>query len=111
MTALPVSPTPLVPFFVALIIGVLALTLPFLWRVVVGPTPYDRLVGLNAIGTFVPALFVLTGLAYGRLDMLVDAALAVFLLNLFTTLIVARHAARRPLEGEPRDGDQPGGAA
>lgn len=85
----------------ALLVALLALTLPFLWRVVAGPTPYDRIVGLNAIGTLVPPMLVAIGLLYGRLDMFIDAALALFLLNLFTTLIVARHTSRRYLSEDP----------
>jgi multicomponent Na+:H+ antiporter subunit F len=85
----------------ALLVALLALTLPFLWRVVAGPTPYDRIVGLNAIGTLVPAMLVLIGLIFGRVDMFVDSALALFLLNLFTTLIVARHTSRRFLSEDP----------
>lgn len=88
------------PFFL-LLLALLLLTLPFLWRVVSGPTPYDRIVGLNAIGTLVPPMLVAIGLLYGRLDMFIDAALALFLLNLFTTLIVARHTSRRYLSEDP----------
>jgi multisubunit Na+/H+ antiporter MnhF subunit len=36
-------------------------------------------------------VMVLTGLIYGRVDMFVDLALALYLLNLFTTLLIARY--------------------
>jgi multisubunit Na+/H+ antiporter MnhF subunit len=36
-------------------------------------------------------LMVMIGLIYGRVDMFVDIALALWLLNLFTTLLVARY--------------------
>lgn len=84
-----------------LLISLLALTVPFFWRIVAGPTPYDRIVGLNAIGTLVPAMLVVIGMLNGRVDMFVDSALAVFLLTLFTTLIVARHTSRRFLTEDP----------
>mgnify|MGYP001627624270 CR=1 FL=1 len=83
--------------FVFFAVAVLALTLPYLWRVAAGPTVYDRVQALNAIGSTAPVALVLFGLVYGRLDMFVDLALALFLLNVFTTLLVARYA--RP----PRD--------
>jgi multicomponent Na+:H+ antiporter subunit F len=67
------------------------LTAPFLFRAIRGPTIFDRVVALNGMGTIVPALMVVIGLVYGRLDMFVDIALAMFLLNLFTTLLVARY--------------------
>ncbi len=84
-----------------LLLALLALTTPFLWRVVAGPTPYDRIAGLNAVGTLIPAMMVILGVLQGRVDMFVDTALAVFLLTLFTTLIVARHTSRRFLSEDP----------
>jgi multicomponent Na+:H+ antiporter subunit F len=75
-------------------VSVLVLTLPYIGRVVAGPTIYDRVAGLNAIGSLVPLLLVLVGLLYDRVDLFVDVALALFLLNLFTTLLVARYAPR-----------------
>jgi multicomponent Na+:H+ antiporter subunit F len=87
--------------FLVLTIGMLVLTLPFLWRVSKGPTVYDRVQALNAIGSIVPVVIVFVGLVYDRLDMFVDLALALFLLNVFTTLLVARFA--RP----PRNGGAP----
>ena len=73
---------------VSLILVVIA---SFVARIIVGPTIFDRVVALNAIGTLVPVLMVLTGLIYGRVDMFVDLALALYLLNLFTTLLIARY--------------------
>ncbi len=82
--------------FLLLTIAVMLLTVPYVWRLVAGPTLYDRVQGLNAVGSIIPLLLVLTGLLYGRVDMFVDLALALFLLNIVTTLLVARHA--RPKE-------------
>ncbi|MDO8834735.1 MAG: monovalent cation/H+ antiporter complex subunit F [Vicinamibacterales bacterium] len=87
--------------FLVLALAVLGLTLPYLWRVSAGPTVYDRVLALNAIGSMSPVVLVLIGLWYERLDMFVDLALALFLLNVFTTLLVARYA--RP----PRAGGRP----
>jgi multicomponent Na+:H+ antiporter subunit F len=72
--------------------GVILLVIAtFIGRVIVGPTIFDRVVALNGIGTLVPVLMVMTGLVYGRVDMFVDLALALYLLNLFTTLLIARY--------------------
>lgn len=68
---------------------------PYLVRAVIGPTVFDRLAGLNAAGTNVGVLMVLIGAMYGRLDMFVDIALALFLLNLVATLLIARHLRDR----------------
>jgi multicomponent Na+:H+ antiporter subunit F len=70
---------------------VMLLTLPFIGRAIVGPTIFDRVVALNGIGTLIPVLMVMIGLIYGRVDMFVDIALALWLLNLFTTLLIARY--------------------
>lgn len=77
--------------FVIVTAVVLLLTTPFILRVIVGPTIFDRVVALNGVGTMMPLLLVLIGLDYGRADMFIDLALALFLLNLFTTLLVARY--------------------
>lgn len=81
-----------------LVIIVLLLTIPFLGRVIAGPTVYDRVIGLNAIGSLVPLLLILVGLLYDRVDMFVDLALALLLLSLFTTLLVARYAREEKKE-------------
>ena len=78
--------------FVVLTVIVLLLMLVFIGRVIVGPTIFDRVVALNGAGTLFPLLLVFIGLDYDRADMFIDLALALFLLNLFTTLLIARYA-------------------
>jgi multicomponent Na+:H+ antiporter subunit F len=73
----------------------LVLTVPFIGRVITGPTIFDRVVALNGIGTLIPVTLVLIGLIYNRLDMFVDLTLALFLLNVFTTLLVARYVRHK----------------
>ena len=72
-------------------LAVLLLTIPFIGRVVVGPSIFDRVQALNGLGTMMPVLLILIGLVYERVDMFVDLALALYLLNLFTTLLIARY--------------------
>lgn len=74
----------------AVILVVIAM---FISRVIAGPTIFDRVVALNGIGTLVPVLIVIAGLFYERVDMFVDLAIALYLLNLFTTLLIARYAS------------------
>lgn len=76
----------------------LLLMVPFIGRAVAGPTIFDRVVALNGMGTLIPILLVLVGLRYNREDMFVDMALALFLLNLFTTLLVARYVRDKAIE-------------
>jgi multicomponent Na+:H+ antiporter subunit F len=85
------------PIFVALTASVLLLMLPFIYRVIGGPTIFDRVVALNGAGNMVPLVLVLIGIDYDRADMFIDLALALFLLNLFTTLLIARYVRDKEL--------------
>lgn len=81
----------MITLFVIAMLIVLILTVPFIGRVIRGPTVFDRVVAVNGMGTLIPVLMVMVGLVYDRVDMFVDLALALFLLNLFTTLLIARY--------------------
>jgi multicomponent Na+:H+ antiporter subunit F len=78
-------------FFGIGLTALLLFTLPFIGRVIAGPTLFDRVQALNGTGTIVPTVMIVLGLLHGRVDMFVDLALAMFLLNLFTTVLVARY--------------------
>ncbi|MBS4033030.1 MAG: hypothetical protein KGZ85_01080 [Ignavibacterium sp.] len=69
----------------ALIIGV-----PF-YRVVKGPTVFDRLLGANAIGTSTIVLILLLGVLIDRIELFVDIALAYAILNFIGTLIISKY--------------------
>jgi multicomponent Na+:H+ antiporter subunit F len=81
--------------FAGVAAAVLAVIAAFMARVIIGPTIFDRVVALNGIGTLIPVLMIKTGLLYGRVDMFVDLALAIYLLNLFTTLLIARYVRQK----------------
>jgi multicomponent Na+:H+ antiporter subunit F len=84
-----------IPFFTGVAAIITVVIAYFMGRVIVGPTIFDRVVALNGIGTLVPVLMVMAGLVYGRVDMFVDLALAIYLLNLFTTLLIARYVRQK----------------
>ncbi|MFN2327257.1 MAG: monovalent cation/H+ antiporter complex subunit F [Gemmatimonadales bacterium] len=84
-------------FNIAALIVVL-LMVPFLGRALVGPTVFDRVQALSGLGTLVPVLLVLIGMIYQREAMFVDLALSLFLLNLFTTLLLARYVRHKSPE-------------
>jgi len=67
-----------------------AVLLPF-YRVVVGPTVFDRMMGIGVIGTKTVILVCLAGFAYGRLDMFIDIAIAYAMLNYIGTVVVAKY--------------------
>jgi len=84
--------------FNAATLAILVLMTAYLGRALAGPTVFDRVVALNGMGTLVAVVLVLMGMVYNREDMFVDLALAVFLLNLFTTLLIARHVRYKAVD-------------
>lgn len=62
-----------------------------LYRVLKGPTVFDRLLGVGAIGTKTLLLICLVGVIYDRLDMFVDIALAYAVLNFISVLAIAKY--------------------
>ena len=81
--------------FVAAAAALLLLTTPFIGRVIAGPTIFDRVQALNGAGSLIPAIIVVVGVMYGRVEMFVDIAIAMYILNLFTTLLIARYVRDR----------------
>ena len=61
-----------------------------LYRVVKGPTIFDRMLGAGAIGTKTMVLILTIGVVYKRLDMFVDITLAYAVLNFIGTIAIAK---------------------
>ncbi|MAE70122.1 MAG: pH regulation protein F [Gemmatimonadetes bacterium] len=78
----------------AFIIGI-ALLLPF-YRVIKGPTVFDRMVGVSVIGTKTIILICLTGFAFGRIDMFIDIAIAYAMLNFLGSIVIAKYLETSP---------------
>lgn len=74
--------------FIALF--VVAILIPFI-RLIKGPTVFDRLLSIGAIGGKAIALVLLIGLQYDRLDMFIDIALAYAVLNFISGIVVAEY--------------------
>lgn len=74
-------------------------------RVVLGPTIYDRLLGIGVIGTNAVLLLALIGFIYGRPDGFLDLAITYAILNFVGVVAVAkfldREQAARSEEAEP----------
>lgn len=66
-----------------------------LYRVLYGPTVFDRLMGVNAIGSKTVVLLLIIGLLYKRLDMFVDISLAYALLNFIAVVAASRYFYKR----------------
>ena len=69
----------------AILIGV------YLYRVLQGPTIFDRVLGLNGISTKAIILLIVIGVYYDRVDMFVDISTGYALLNLVGALAVAKY--------------------
>lgn len=78
-------------FFHATLIVLTVLIVVYLYRVVRGPTVFDRLLGLNGISTKAIVLLVVIGTIYERVDMFVDISTGYALLNLVSALAVAKY--------------------
>ena len=81
-------------FFYASVYLCVLMLMP-LYRAVAGPTVLDRLIGVNAIGSKTTVLLILIGLAYHRVDMFVDIALAYAMLNFIAVLAASRYFQKR----------------
>ena len=67
----------------------------YLFRVVRGPSVFDRVLGLNGISTKAIVLLVVIGTVYERVDMFVDISTGYALLNLVGALAVAKFLEER----------------
>lgn len=77
-------------FSLLILTVVVILSIPF-YRVLRGPTVFDRLLAIAAIGGKTVALILLFGLLFDRLSMFVDIALAYALLNFIAAIAVAEY--------------------
>jgi len=62
-----------------------------LYRVVKGPTVFDRMLGAAAIGSKTMVLICIIGVVYGRFDMFIDITLAYAVLNFIAFIAVAKY--------------------
>ncbi|MEK9773011.1 MAG: monovalent cation/H+ antiporter complex subunit F [Opitutae bacterium] len=80
----------------AIIMGasLLVLMIPILYRIIMGPTGFDRILGVNVIGTKTAVILVIIGTLFERVDMFVDFAIAYALLNFVGAIVVSRYFNR-----------------
>ncbi len=82
-------------FFLFVLIILVILILVYLYRVLRGPTLFDRVLGLNGILTKAIILLVVIGTVYERVDMFVDIATGYALLNVVGALAIAKFLEQR----------------
>ena len=80
----------------AIIMGasLLVLMIPILYRIFMGPTGFDRILGANVIGTKTAVILVIIGTLFERVEMFVDFAIAYALLNFVGAIVVSRYFNR-----------------
>ena len=82
-------------FFLFVLTTLTVLMLVYLFRVVRGPTVFDRVLGLNGISTKAIVLLVVIGTVFERVDMFVDISTGYALLNLVGALGIAKFLEER----------------
>ncbi len=66
-----------------------------LYRVLMGPTLFDRVLGAGAIATKTMVLILVIGLVFDRLDMFIDITMAYAILNFIGTIAIAKYLDTR----------------
>jgi multicomponent Na+:H+ antiporter subunit F len=66
-----------------------------LYRVITGPTLYDRMLGAGAIGTKTMVLILVIGFVFNRIDMFIDITLAYAALNFIGVIAIAKYINTR----------------
>lgn len=81
--------------FVSLVLA--ALIGAYLFRVLQGPTIFDRVLGLNGISTKAIILLIVIGIVFERVEMFIDISTGYALLNLVGALAVAKYLEQKGL--------------
>ena len=82
-------------FFLYILVLLAILLGVYLYRVLQGPTIFDRVLGLNGISTKAIILLVVMGSYFERVDMFIDISTGYVLLNLVGALAVAKYLERK----------------
>ena len=84
--------------FLLYILVLLAILLgAYLYRVLQGPTIFDRVLGLNGISTKAIILLIVIGTYFERVDMFIDISTGYALLNSVGALAVAKYLEQKGL--------------
>jgi multicomponent Na+:H+ antiporter subunit F len=86
----------LTTFLLAITVFITLLFIASLYRLIVGPTLFDRAIAAGLIGTNAILILVFIGFLYDRIDMFVDLALAYGMLNFIGVIAVAKYFERTP---------------
>ncbi len=84
-------------FFLFVLLMLAGLIGAYLYRVLQGPTIFDRVLGLNGISTKAIILLVVIGIVYDRVEMFIDISTGYALLNVVGALAVAKYLEQKGL--------------
>ena len=82
-------------FLLYILVSLAILLGAYLYRVLQGPTIFDRVLGLNGISTKAIILLIVMGIYFERVDMFVDISTGYALLNLVGALAVTKYLERK----------------
>jgi len=82
-------------FLVYVLVMLAILLFAYLYRVLQGPTIFDRVLGLNGISTKAIILLIVIGVYFERVDMFVDISTGYALINLIGALAVAKYLEQK----------------
>lgn len=71
-----------------------------LYRVLNGPTVFDRLLATNAIATKTIVLIALIGFLFGKIEMFIDITLAYAILGFIGSMIIAKYVTAARIRKE-----------
>ena len=84
-------------FFLFVLLVLAGLIGAYLYRVLQGPTIFDRVLGLNGISTKAIILLIVIGIVYDRVEMFIDISTGYALLNIVGALAVAKYLEQKGL--------------
>lgn len=82
-------------FLFYVLVMLAALLFIYLYRVLRGPTIFDRVLGINGISTKAIILLIVIGVYFERVDMFIDIATWYALLNLVGALAAAKYLEQK----------------
>ena len=85
-------------FFLSVSLTILLAVLLSLYRVLVGPSIIDRIIGVNVIGTKTIAVIVLTGYLFERVEFFIDIAFLYALINFIGALVLSKYFEQKGVE-------------
>jgi len=78
-------------FFINISVVLGLLIIISMYRAIMGPTIFDRIIGSGFIGTKAIVVLALIGFIYQRIDMFIDLAIVYSILNFTGTLIFSKY--------------------